>query len=147
MTMIDPDRVGPLEPPHPRYQVRLRGLQQQVIVVAHQYVRLGAPTGSLARLAQRAQEFTTVLVIQDNRLTTVPAAHPMIHRSGRFNSRLPRHRPTPYRNLFRGQYLDPRTGTFPRMDSGDASELQLGSAWRPHFHARSKTKSGVTPLL
>ena len=63
--MIEPDRVSPLEPPHPRYQVRLRGLQQQVIVVAHQYVRMRPPPGSLARLVQRAQEFTTVFNIKE----------------------------------------------------------------------------------
>ena len=53
----------------------------------------------------------------------------------------------PHRGTRGSECAFSRTGTFPRMDSGDANQPSHRSVQRPHFHARSRAKGGVTPLL
>jgi len=70
--------VGPLQPFHPYHQVRLRCLQQKMVMVRHEDEGMNLPTGSLAGLAQTMQKMLSVLIIAENGFTVIAAAHHMV---------------------------------------------------------------------
>ncbi len=54
---------SPEQPAHPGHEIRLRGLQHEVKVIAHQAPRMDLPVGLATRLAQRPEECGAVLVV------------------------------------------------------------------------------------
>ena len=55
------------------HQVRIRGFQHQVKVIAHQAVGVHLPAGLLARFRQRLDQILAVHIIDENVLPGVPA--------------------------------------------------------------------------
>ena len=93
---VEPARVGPQKPFHPRNQIGLGRLHHQVEVIVHQTKRMHVPVGFNATLTQRFQETLPILVILENRFPLVTAIHDMINRTRIFQSNLARHRPNNY---------------------------------------------------
>jgi hypothetical protein len=60
--------------------------EHQMKMVSHQAEGVDLPAGLHAGLAQRFQNNAPPRVILKNRLPAVAAIHPMIDRSGKFNS-------------------------------------------------------------
>ena len=75
---VEAHRPGGLEPAHPRHEVGVRGLDQQMVMIAHQHQRVDPPARAQARLAQRGQETRAIRVVAKDRLTAVPAIEHMI---------------------------------------------------------------------
>ncbi len=88
---IDPAREGILQPPHPPRQIRLRRLQEKMVVVAHQRKGMNAKPASLAGFRQGAHKACPIRVIPHDRLPTIPARHHMIKRSRKLQPHRSRH--------------------------------------------------------
>ena len=86
MTRIEPLRIGTLKPLHPIDQVRLRGLQQKVVMIAHQHKRVNQPPIALGNLSERIQKPLAVFCILKDRLLMIPAAHHVIGRTFKLSS-------------------------------------------------------------
>ena len=89
--VIEPEGVGALQPGHADDQIGLRRFQNQVIVVAHQAIRMDLPIGLLTCLRERLDEILPVHVIQIDRFPTVASAHHVVHGAGVFNAELSWH--------------------------------------------------------
>src|SRR5690349_1552755 len=63
--MIEPDGVGALQPSHAGDQVGVGGFQHQVVVIAHEAIRVNLPTGLLTSFGQRLEEVVSIHVIQE----------------------------------------------------------------------------------
>jgi hypothetical protein len=83
--MIEPDGVGALEPGHARHQIGVGGLQNQMVMVAHQAPGMHLPAGFLARFGQGFDQIVPVHIVQKNVFAPVAPAHHMIHGTGIFN--------------------------------------------------------------
>ena len=78
MSVVEPDRVGALEPGHSGHQVRFRSFDHQVVVVGHQAVRMHLPARLLAGLGQGLDEIMPIHIIQEDLIPAVATAHEMI---------------------------------------------------------------------
>src|ERR1043166_7073959 len=56
VAMVEPNSIGALQPGHSRHQIGVRGLQHQVVVIAHQTKGMNLPSGLPARLGQGLEE-------------------------------------------------------------------------------------------
>src|SRR5947209_4561070 len=83
--------VGGLEPTHPRDEVSLRRLHQQVVVIRHQNERMHLPTSPTAHLAERVEKRSPISIIADNRLAMIAAVKQMINRVGELYACFPGH--------------------------------------------------------
>src|ERR1051325_3384621 len=71
--------VGSLQPFHPRHQVCLRSLNEQMIVIAHQYVGGNGPAGLLAGFLQGFKKTLSIRVVFEDRAALIAAGHHMIY--------------------------------------------------------------------
>jgi hypothetical protein len=88
---IDPPRVGILKPPHARREIRLRRLQEQMVVITHQRIRMNPKPRPLANLSQRSQKGFPVFVIENNIPFAITPRHHMIKRPCILDSNLSWH--------------------------------------------------------
>ena len=98
MTAALPDTVPTLaesaeQPFHPRHQVRLRGFQQQMEMVADQHPRMHLPAMTRARLAQPSHEHRVIFLGLEDPLAPVTTGHHVIDRSGILEPQGPSHTP------------------------------------------------------
>ena len=91
---IEPLRVYPIELAHRGREVRLGRLEEQVIVVAHQTVRMAANMVADHGGSQHNEEAGAVVLVEEDRLTIVPARGHMVDPTGEMKSERPRHAPT-----------------------------------------------------
>src|SRR5438067_1561638 len=89
--VVEPDGVGALEPSHAGYQVRVWRFQNQVVMVAHEVLRMHLPRGLLASFGERLEKILTIDIIQVNVLPSISPAHNVIHGAGVLNSQLSWH--------------------------------------------------------
>ena len=80
--VIEPNGVRVLQPSHAGDQIGVRRFQHQMIMVAHQTIRVNPPVRFLAGFRQRLEEILPIHIIQKYILPPVPPAHDMIHRPG-----------------------------------------------------------------
>src|ERR1700722_12037245 len=83
---------GGLKPVHSFDQVRFRGFEHEMKVVAHQYISMDAPAGPLASLPESRQKGPAVLVVSVNGFPPIPAVKNEIDGSGEFDARFTRPR-------------------------------------------------------
>ena len=76
---VEATGVGLQKPFHSVSEVSLRGLANQVKMIAHEAVRMDLPTGFFAYFSKRFQEAFAVEVIQKDGLTPVAAIHDMVN--------------------------------------------------------------------
>ncbi len=91
MPRVEAHRPRHLEPAHPRDQVCLRRLQQEMVVVRHQYIGMNPPAGPRARLSESLQKTAPILVIPENRFAPVPTIQNVINGTFKFNARFASH--------------------------------------------------------
>jgi hypothetical protein len=80
-----------LQPSHPGDEVGVGGFHHQMIVIAHQAVRMHLPAGFQAGLAHGLEQVEPVHIGDEDVLAPISAAHDVIHRSGIFQANLSRH--------------------------------------------------------
>ena len=88
---VEADGPRGLKPAHPAHEIGLRGLQQKMIMVAHQHERMKEPAGAPACLVQRLKKKLAILVIMKNRFPPVTTVEHVVNRSGELNSRFSGH--------------------------------------------------------
>ena len=91
VAVVQPDRIGAQEPAHPRHQIRVRGFQDMMEMVAHQAVGMDSPTGLLTGFGQRLEEIVTIHLVQEDVFPAVAPAHHMVDGPGILNSDFARH--------------------------------------------------------
>ena len=67
-------------------QVRFRGFEHEMKVVAHQYISMDAPAGALASLPESRQKGPAVLVVSVNGFPPIPAVKHVVDGSGKFDA-------------------------------------------------------------
>ena len=75
-------RVGSLQPFHPRHEVCLGSLHQQMIVIAHQHVSVNEPAGFLAGFLQGFEKTLPIRIVFEDRAALIAAGHDMIYGTG-----------------------------------------------------------------
>ena len=88
VAMVQPNRIGALEPRHACHQVRIGRFQNQVIVIAHQAIRVHLPAGFLASLRQRLDEVLSVHVVEVDCFLPVAPAHYVVQSALIFKAEL-----------------------------------------------------------
>jgi len=91
MAAIQPNRVGAQQPMHAIGQIRMRGFDHQVKMIAHQTIGMHLPIGLLARLGQCLEEILPVHIVHIDVLAPIPTAHHMVDGSRKIDSQLARH--------------------------------------------------------
>ena len=91
MAPVEIGRVAPVEILHPGREVRLRGLDEDVLVVPHEHERVQSPTVRLHGAAQPVQPLLPVRVITNDRFSFVPSGHHVIQRPGKLDSQRSSH--------------------------------------------------------
>ena len=136
MAEVEALRVGALEPLHPLAQIRLRCLQKEMDVIAHQAVAQTFPTKLGANIAEDAQIATAVLVI-DEQVSAVDSARGyVVHTVGQVGAWFPRHvcnNPAPLRRAPppEGECEEGVRGLTPRVVSRGSRAL-LATIIRPY---------------
>jgi len=77
---VEPPGESPQQPTHAGHEIRLRGFQHEVKVLAHQAPGVELPARLAARFAQGVQESRAILVVALDRLGPDPAIHHMVNR-------------------------------------------------------------------
>jgi hypothetical protein len=75
-------RIAEVEVMHPLRDVRLRGLQDQVVVVVQQAIRMASPVASSYRPFEKSQEPRAVDVVGDDLELAVPARRDVVDPAG-----------------------------------------------------------------
>lgn len=91
MPNVEARRVGVLEPSHALDQIRLRGEEGQMLVVAHEHPCEDLPSSSATGIAQRSQERSSILVVEEDRFETVTTSHHVVDGVLILDSRRPGH--------------------------------------------------------
>jgi len=76
---------------HPRHQVALRGFQRQMIVIAHEHIRVEHPAGLGARLEQTVLERRPRPLGLEDMCPVIATVDHVVARPGEFESQLARH--------------------------------------------------------
>jgi len=87
-----------------RHQIRLRRLQQEMVVIGHQNVGMHPPARPPAHLPERFQKAPTIRLIPEYRLPAISAIQHMIHCTFKLNARFAGH----------DRHLDPLSRPLPR---------------------------------
>jgi hypothetical protein len=87
--------VHPVQLSHAPGEVRLGGLHDQVVVVAHLAPRVTTPVEPIADLAEEFQPQQAIDVVGIDRLATVTTRSQVVHPSGKLDPQWPRHDPLP----------------------------------------------------
>ena len=91
MAAIEPAGIDTEEPFHARDQIALRRLDDRVKMIAHEAVGVDLPRGFAARLAERGEKATAVVVIAEDGLAMIAPVHHMVDRTRIFHSELAGH--------------------------------------------------------
>ena len=67
-------------------QIRVRRLDEQMIMVGHQAVRMTEPPVALNNLAENLKEFLAVVIREEDRIKRIAAACDVIDRAFEFES-------------------------------------------------------------
>ncbi|MCI0526051.1 MAG: hypothetical protein L0Y56_01165 [Nitrospira sp.] len=78
--------VGGVEKLHAFGEGWAVGFDEQVVVVAHEYVAVDGPAGAFGGLAEGFDEEAAVYVVPENSLKAVAAVHDVVDSSGVFDS-------------------------------------------------------------
>src|SRR5690625_3964321 len=84
-------RKRPLQPLHPRHQVRLRRLDREMVVIAHQHIREKPPVAPLNDLKETFLKSLTTPAKHKKIPPVISAVEHMIHRTGIFYAILSGH--------------------------------------------------------
>jgi hypothetical protein len=79
-------RIHSVELAHSFREIAIRGLNQQMIVIAHQAVRVTQPVEILDHRSQDTQKRTTVFVILEDRLLAVTSPGNVVERARKLKS-------------------------------------------------------------
>ena len=63
VTVVEPDGAGALQPSHPGHQIGVGGLDDEMVMIAHQAEGMDLPTRPLASLGQRLEEIVAIHVV------------------------------------------------------------------------------------
>jgi len=83
--------VGAIQATHLTGEIGLRGLQQQVVVVAHQAVGGAAPALLLHLLSEPLEEVLTVARVEKDGLSSVATGRDVVERAGELETQGPSH--------------------------------------------------------
>jgi hypothetical protein len=75
-----------VQTPHPRDQVRLRRLEEQMVMAVHQTSGIQQPTLLLHLLGEALNEAAAILLIEEDRLLRVAARGDVINGAGKLES-------------------------------------------------------------
>ena len=120
---VEAHRPCGLEPAHPRNQIGLGRLQQEMVVVGHRHLRRHPPARALAHLAQGLEEATPIRGVLENRLPPVPAFENVINRPGIYHARFASHPSTLPKSLRPRQERNSRSDPF--FPSPDGCDLPV----------------------
>jgi len=81
MPRIEATGVGVLQPLHASREVRFRGLECHMVVVAHEHPCVDPPARHRACLAEGLEEEAPVIVISKNRFASIASRHDVVERS------------------------------------------------------------------
>jgi hypothetical protein len=84
MAPIEALRIEPIQLPHAASQISCRRFDEQMIVIAHQAVRVTAPGKAVEHVPDYLKEETPIRVIPKDGLAAVPARGDMVYRSRKF---------------------------------------------------------------
>jgi hypothetical protein len=91
MPHIESPRQGVLQPLHAGDQICFRGLQHQMVMIAHQNPGTDAPAGLRTRFAERPHKEMPIQIVKKDPLPAIAASHHMIIRARKLESQQPRH--------------------------------------------------------
>ena len=91
MAAIEAHRPGGLEPAHARDEIGFGSLDQQVVVIAHEHIRMDAPAGAPADLAEGPQETLAVGIVAKDVFPPVAPIQDVVKRAAKFEARFPGH--------------------------------------------------------
>ena len=80
--VVKPNRISALQPGHPSHQVGIGCFDHQMVVVAHEAIRVDLPISFLPRLGESFDKIEPIHVVKKNVLPTVSTAHDMVHPRG-----------------------------------------------------------------
>jgi len=88
---IEAGSVGAQKPLHSIHQVRLRTFQNQMKMIGYQAESMNLPLRLGANFAQARKKPVPIVIIDKNRLSTIPTVHDVVHRTCRLHSHLSSH--------------------------------------------------------
>jgi hypothetical protein len=91
VAVVEANGVGAEKPAHAFDQVRFRRLRHQVKMISHETVGVHLPAGFLAGFSQRFEEIMPVNVVEKDILAPIAAAHQVVNRTRKLNSKLAGH--------------------------------------------------------
>jgi len=91
---VEPPRVHAVQPVHSAGDIRLRRLNEEVIVIRHQAIRMASPIEDLDDLLEQLEETEPVTVIDEDLLLAVPAGRHVVGSAGSLESGRAGHLPT-----------------------------------------------------
>src|SRR5712692_3662061 len=89
--VVEPHCIEEIEAVHPDRQVLVRGLDQEVVVVWHEAIRVAAPAVAGDNLAENGQKQLAVSVISEDLLPAIAARGDVEDPAGQLQSVRPRH--------------------------------------------------------
>ena len=78
MTPVKALRISAQKPLHPIDQIGLSGFHHEMKMIAHQTVSVHLPAGLGAGLSKGKEKLLPILLIQENKLAPITAAHQVI---------------------------------------------------------------------
>jgi len=115
MPPVEPPGVGAQQPLHARHQIRLRGFNNQVEMIAHKTKGMNLPAGLGARLTERGDETLAIFIIKEDGFAPISTIHQVIEGTLVFYAQLAGHALTLGRESAHSQEPTPllfRTDTF-----------------------------------
>jgi hypothetical protein len=91
---VEPPRVDPVQPLHALGDIRARGLDEEVVVIRHQAIRVAAPAKQLYHLFEQLEESEPVAGVGEDLLSAVSTTRYVVGRAGGLDARRARHLPT-----------------------------------------------------
>jgi hypothetical protein len=78
VTPVVARRITTLKPPHPGHQIRLRRLQQPMVLVTHQDVGMHFPASAPADLSQSLKKTSPIQIIFKDVFTPISPTHHVV---------------------------------------------------------------------
>jgi hypothetical protein len=94
VTAVEAPRIVAVQVAHPEIQVRLAGLHDKVVVVAHQAVAVDPPPVAPRDAGEQVQEDDPIILVSVDRHARVPARRDVVVRAGKDRSQRSRHEAT-----------------------------------------------------
>src|ERR1035437_8420646 len=91
--MIQTNGESAQQPSHPRDQVCVRRLDDQMKMIAHEAIRVDLKAGFLAGFRQGLEEILSIHIVQENVLAAISAAHDVVDGPLILDSHFARHGP------------------------------------------------------